>query len=264
MKPYHNKYIKYKRKYINLKRTISEESIKYLTKGTNKSSKKLNEKFYFVHITKNSSRIIKILKSGELLPGARLPAKASGLNPYIKELDDTKFDPLSAVYFNIHFEDLNNLPFLQPYSIILSSKILDDYDVCFNDGWYGDYPRTVCQKMLKKKGRKKVRIKTPKFGFFETPIPVELKEIKEYLKNPGQRSYKDPNNPMHLFWNHEVLVEGSIELKKYLLAIVCLKCTHKYPNNIKKIKKLLKKYPKVKLITDDNSMPTIKELQMVN
>nr|QBK88923.1 MAG: uncharacterized protein LCMiAC02_00160 [Mimivirus LCMiAC02] len=235
---YYNKYIKYKRKYINLKRTIRKESIKYPIRvyqgGNNKSSKKINEKFYFVHMTHNVLSLIKILKMGKILPGKDVSKKYRHFGVE---------DGFSEIFANVNFEDLDNLSYFPSSSIILSSKILNDYDVGFNKGWHGGtYKDTI---LLKKNDSKTVRTK-------------KINKIKKFLKNPSSLPKIVQGIPFH---THEMLFSGPVQIKKYLLAVVCLSCTQK---NTNKIKKSLKKYPKVKLITKNYPLPKIKELQMAN
>lgn len=107
MELYHNKYIKYKSKYISL------------IGGYKKN-------FYFIHGTKSIASLYKILKDGKIELGKNVPVK------YKKLGGD---EELEYIYAHIYFEDLNNLTHMQDYSLIMSSDIIKQYGVCFNKGW---------------------------------------------------------------------------------------------------------------------------------
>ena len=110
---YHNKYIKYKNKYLTLKKSLLKSDCVY--------------NFYFVHSTFNFRNLIDILKSGTIYPGKDLPPKIMGLSGSNVNHDN--------IFMNIYFEDIKNLASTRTFSLFLHPKILFDNGFIFNKGW---------------------------------------------------------------------------------------------------------------------------------
>ena len=103
---YKDKYRKYKKKYLELKGRI-------------------NNNFYIVHRTKDSSNVDAILDSGILLPGEKVPYERRYLWKAASEEEDC---PQKFIYGNIYFKDLKNIK-INDNSLVFNSKILEDYDI---------------------------------------------------------------------------------------------------------------------------------------
>lgn len=103
---YFHKYMKYKKKYNDLKKT------------TNKYP------FYLIHQT-DSDNFKKILKSG-------LIKKGSDIAPEYRH----GAKALNYVFTSINFEDLNNISNFSSNAFIINPNILNDFDAGFNIGWF--------------------------------------------------------------------------------------------------------------------------------
>lgn len=113
MNKYYNKYIKYKRKYLRLKKIIG-------------GNEKEND-YYIIHGSKSPESLLNILKDGKLKLGDEVKKKYKKMGS-----DD---DP--HIYANIYFENVNNISHFWDYSLIFDPKILTKYGAWFNRGWLG-------------------------------------------------------------------------------------------------------------------------------
>lgn len=224
---YHNFYVQHvlsKEFFIRIN-SIMDSSYKYIKYKT--SSYSLNggykKNFYFIHGTKNIMTLLSILKDGDIKLGKDVPKQ------YRKLSGD---QPLEYIYNHIYFEDLKNLTHLQDYSLIISPDIIKDYGICFNKGW--QVGPTKDSIIIEKDNDNKT-------------IATKLKEIRKFIKNPTLPQKIIEFSP---FLHHEVLFDKPIQLDKYLLGIMCLKCDNdpKF-NHIEKIIK--EKYPNVKILTEN-------------
>ena len=111
---YREKYLKYKHKYITLKKSLNE-------------SKNCVHNFYFIHSTFNFQNLMSILKSSILRPGKYLPLGIEGLSG-----SDTGH---KNVFMNIYFEDIKNIESTRTFTLILHPKIIFDNGFIFSKGW---------------------------------------------------------------------------------------------------------------------------------
>jgi len=195
---YYNKYLKYKNKYLQLK-------------NKNQSGGNIN-KYIFVHNTTTFDNLIEILKTREIKISSQVDVKRR-----IRTGDSIH----NFIYGNIYFYDIKNMIHFQNYTLILSPKLLKDYDMRFNKGWTGI-------KLTEIKQNDKLKIKNKK-----------LKVVKEWLKNPNDLP-EILRSDTSGFMMHEVLFNKNIPIDKYLIGISCNGCDEikineikKYNNNIK-------------------------------
>ena len=195
---YYKKYIKYKTKYLQIK-TINQ-------KGGNK------DKFFFVYNTTKYDNLLNILKTGVL----KISSKVS------KKRRFRTSGKVDNIYGSIYFKDLENLSHLPDYSILLSEKLLEDYDIRFNKGWTGNEIISI----------NKDDKESEKYN--------KLEKVKEFLKDPKDfpEKLKEPTGLMM----HEAVFNKDIPIKEYLIGIVCNSCSEEEINKIKK-------YTNVKIYT---------------
>lgn len=112
-KNYHDKYVKYKRKYLDLKSCNSNNQ--YNFKG-----------YYILHGTRYFENIISILTDGEIKAGK-----------YVSDTQRSGANILDNVFANIYFKDIRNLDIFWSYSIVLHPRIIYDLEAFFNEGWQG-------------------------------------------------------------------------------------------------------------------------------
>nr|WBF71210.1 hypothetical protein [Megavirus caiporensis] len=230
---YKKKYEKYKKKYMNLKQQMKSECDIY--------------NYYFIHSTTDYNNLKDILESGIIYPGKYLKRDQQKLTV------DSEF-----VYANIYFEDLNNIPNLPDFGLLIHPKILYENGMYFHKGWTGP-----------KEGD--IHIKTT-----NTPIQIskKLKQIREFIKNPLSLPKIIQNFPgTH---HHEVYFDHPIKLNsENLIGIVCNYCDkaeynfetwEKYQDTtdkpLRKLKKIIegKPYYNVKVITQNYPLPELKDL----
>lgn len=229
---YYGKYIKYKNKYLDLKRqTVNTDLLK-------NSTNDMKYNFYFLHATKNIDNILALLKKGKLLPGKDVNEKYRFLNYP---------DPMEYIFANIYFEDIQNLTHMRDYTLILSPDILTEQDAVFNKGWLGGPETSPIGRSIYINKNDDIMTTSKK-----------IKEFKEFLKDPSgilpQRVVEF--SPFH---HHEIVFSQSIDLKNHLLGIVCHFCQDN--PKFEKVKQIMhKKYPKAKIFTDNYPFPTLNEL----
>lgn len=176
------------------------------------------EDFYFTHSVAGGEKVLyTILKNGFLKPGK-----------YVDHTNILSSDDLEHVYGNINFNDLNNIDIIGSVSLQFSPKLIFDYGMIFNRGWF-KYPRET-SIFIHESDTLEEKIK-------------KLDEVKEYLKNPT--FYPKFLIEGSGYRAHEIMIDQQIPLSKYLISVNCV-CSKKYN---KKIKKIIKsKYPNVKIL----------------
>lgn len=173
--------------------------------------------YYFVHGTKNLANIYSILKDGVIKLGKDVAIENRML---------CGESPSSYIYLNIYFDDIKNISGFFDYTLILHPKIMEKYDIRFFKGW-GD---SECNSF--------------------PLVKKNINKIKQFVKNPDSLAevIKNFSGILH----HECLVNKPINVKKYLIGIVCNNILPKDKNIL--LKKLAKyNYFNVKIL--DNNMP---------
>lgn len=110
---YFDKYIKYKKKYTELKNTDTNNS-KY--------------NFHFFHMTKNLKNFKNILKTGQIKLGSDISEK----DKYLSGYEDEPY-----VFTNIYFDDLDNLEWFNDFTFIIKPEIINSQPIHFVGGWGG-------------------------------------------------------------------------------------------------------------------------------
>lgn len=196
---YYNQYIKYKNKYQKLK------------------NMQKNYNFYFVHMTKNEKNLKNIIKSGYIKLGSDIPIKDKFLSGYVDE---------PYIFANIIFDDLENLDFFRNYTLILSPKIIEDYNVYFLGGWGNFNLTTISPSDTNNQKNQKINL------------------IKQFISKPYDLPQIVLESP--IIRQHEVRFDKSIDIKKYLIGIGIGHSDNPNDidnyNNLEKIKKLLVKH----------------------
>ena len=143
----YDKYLKYKRKYLNLKRQNFDKD---------------NYHYYFIHSTTNVDNLINILETGIIYPGKYLKPKQRKLGN-----EETEFD---YIFLNIYFEDLKNMSQTWNYSLLLHPSIMCDNGFIFNNRWMAG--PTNDSIIVPKKTNSNEYIK-------------KLESIRDFIKHPG-------------------------------------------------------------------------------
>ncbi len=150
---YFDKYLKYKKKYINLK--------------NNKI--KLNKKFYITHKTRCSS-ILSIINDGFIKAGIDLPKK------FI--VDNWNIDHIFA---NIIFDDFIPQRYLGLCTLILNPQIIQDFNIGVYKTW-SDADRDLIEKFKKNDSQENINKKLDSiFNFFKKD--KFIKENQDTLLN---------------------------------------------------------------------------------
>jgi hypothetical protein len=192
--------------------------------------------FYFAHGTHDKKSMFSILKDGIIYRGTK--TKTKHFSGY----------PIPYVFATIYFDDILNIDYYQPYSLILNPKIISKYKIKFSKGWSG--------------GRGVGGIN----GFGEDidinkndkHIEEKIKEIRKYVKNP-KKTIGESKIEVPKMMNHEVIFHDDIVLDDdVLMGIIFMGMTDR---DMKKIKKLIKgkPYEHVKIFTD-NGLISYKDL----
>ncbi len=209
---------------MNNKEYYKKKYKKYKNKYT-QLTKKSHEKYYFVHFTKGLPSLLNILKTGYVKAGKDVAPKYRFFGGE---------EGCENIYANINFESLNNISYLPFYGIIISPKIINTHNIIFNKGWGGGFGKQI---IIKKTQNKKTKNK-------------KIKKIHKWLVNPKLPKMIKSSEKMQ----HEILFDKSINIKKYVIGIICTHCT-KY--KIDKLKKALKKHPNIILIKQSQPMPKL-------
>ena len=146
---YYDKYLKYKKKYLELK--ITQNGGNY------------NDNFIFSHNTTTFDNLLEILKSGEIKISSLVDEKRrirTGENLH------------NFIYGNIYFYDIKNMTHFQDYTLLLSPTLLEDYDIKINKGWTG-------KQLVYIKNNNSTKTKNNKLNKVKSWLknPIDLSEI---------------------------------------------------------------------------------------
>jgi hypothetical protein len=192
-KSYQDKYIYYKKKYVDAK---------------------YNYDFLIYHSVTppGIEKILKILDDGYIKLGTDVDEKyrvytgANGTN---------------YIFCNIYFPDIKNMSYWWTFTngvgLILHPKLLYNNGAIFNKGWQGG-PYTTKNNgfVIDKNDNYKTKRRT-------------LMKIKKWLKNPHDiKEILQKNEHM----NHEIIFNKQIPIK-YIIGIVCVNCDQKELDAIK-------------------------------
>jgi hypothetical protein len=180
-------------------------------------------KFYFMHAT-TYNNLLQILHDKTIKLG-----NANINNEKILS------DGCDVIFLNAMFDDLKNIKSSpQKYVLLLSPKILIDFDIQFTKGW-GYQPNYVTIKKHDKN------------------VVEKFDKICEFIKKPDL-----PKQLLTIdFMQHEFSVKKEIKLKKYLLGIVAINCTKTECGNIRD--KLIKDFD---YVTIYNNFPDYDHLNL--
>lgn len=224
---YGQKYLINKIKYISIRNEILDSESKHQVGGytiptdSEKSLDSIDDEYYVVHSSHNADNLLETLKDGYIRPGSMVDKSRRIFSGG---------EPLDYVYANIQFTDIKNLDRIGAVTLILRPKIIKEYGVIFNQGWF-KYPTDMSIYVRKDDSNEEKNRK--------------IMEIKNYVSNPT--FYK--NSPIASSFTgimaHELLFNVSIPLKDNLIGIICFDCPKKYLRKIKTIMK--RKYPMSKI-----------------
>lgn len=196
---YKKKYEKYKNKYMNLKQQMKSECDVH--------------NYYFIHSTTDYNNLKDILESGIIYPGKYLRKDQQKLTI------DSEF-----VYANLYFEDLNNIPNLPNFGLLIHPKILYENGMYFHKGWTCDCVNIIytIRRNPNGTGPKEgdIHIKTT-----NTPkqISKKFKQIREFIRNPLSLPKIIQNFPgthhHEVYFNHPIKLDG-----ENLIGIICNYC----------------------------------------
>lgn len=179
-------------------------------------------KFYITHRIMKFNNLLKVLKEGILKRGIDVP---------------TSVHHMENIYGNIYFNDLRNIEYPSEYMLLLHPKIFLNYDIKIDKGWgVGNI----------------VEIKKN-----DISIKEKLETAYDFIKNPvGLLGTLDELTKGVGIMKHQIVIDGTIDLKEYLLGVICLE-GQKRERKIKK--ELDQKYPNVTFITE-NKFPTFDDI----
>jgi hypothetical protein len=175
---------------------------------------------FFIHKSDSFDSLIKILKSGFILPSFMIHNKYSSLS------GDTKFN---IIFANIVFPDIKNISFLQPFSFLLSHK-LTSHKFTIKEGWGYMHANSFTTDSNKNFKKHINTIKNISLGY---SLPPQIRQI-EHMQ-------------------HEIFFYRKISINKFCFAIYCGNCSS-YQLTI--IKKLIRKFNYNISIILDNSIFT--------
>lgn len=172
-------------------------------------------KYFLIHGTKNLDNLINIFKSKYIYPGKDVEISKRWW------LGDTKeySTPSHNIYMNINFNDINNLNYSFPFSVIIDPKILKKYGGTFGLGW-GYSPNNI----IIEKNDMYIDDKLNKIKYKLLNINMYLPEILAKAES---------------FMLHEIIINHKISTK-YIIGIICKVDESKYFNEINELKKLTK------------------------
>jgi hypothetical protein len=202
----------------------------------------VESEFYFTHFVWIKDNMEKILEDGVIKLSKDIPSEMRPLSG--------PEDSLDYVYANIQFNDLQNLGNLGTCVLLLHPQLAYDQDWVFNTHW-SKYPTNDSTFVYRSDS---------------VTTKMNLTKIKEYVYNPtfyaGTAFGKGRDLQKLGKMSHEILFTKEIPLDKYLLGVI-------YEgegdgDDIKKIEKLVKKYPNATLFKTidiaDVSAPIIRSL----
>ena len=168
--------------------------------------------FFFLHATKSFETLSSILDSGFIFPGKDVESKHRFMGG-----PETEFE---HVYMSMYFKDIDNIKHIRAISFIIDSCLVYGNNLIFHEGWYGGNPIFLYKNDTKKITDKKIE---KIHNFLENSITVP-----EKLREGGM-------------FDHQMLMEGSISLKKYVIGIVFnIQDIDLYKKSISKIKRKIK------------------------
>jgi hypothetical protein len=224
---YYNEYINWKTKYLQLKSILDIEIQQAGSKSgkSSKSSKSSTFNFYLTHGASTLSNLLSIIKDGKIKLGKDV-AKSNRML--------SKGKANKNIFANIYFDDyVKSMDNYIDYTIILSPKILEDFDIKFNKSWTDD-PKSSYLFTFNKLDSTKIRTD-------------KISNAKNFIL---QSIRSKPN-----LQAHELVFDEPIDISKYIIGVTCLNCNEKNADRYIKIKKMLKRNNRshVKIIT--NSVP---------
>lgn len=231
----YNNYIKWKTKYVKLKLLESKLIMEKQCVQNNNSFDLQNQlagskdqyDFYITHGTSKLSNLISILANGKIKLGKDVTKEHRVIS---------KGKANKHIYANIYFDEhINLMDNYIDYTIILSPKILEDFDIKFNSGW-SDEPGSSSLLEFKTSDNLSER-------------RTKLSEAKKFISTTLKSK---PN-----IKQHELIFDQPIDISKYILGVTCINCDDKNADRFIKIKKMLKRNGRshVKIIT--NSKPVL-------
>ncbi|XWV25376.1 hypothetical protein QJ856_gp0388 [Tupanvirus deep ocean] len=209
---YKHKYVKYKTKYLNLKKEINKNQFEH--------------NFYFLHSTTRFENLLDVLKTGVLYPGK-----------YVKRKQRVHYgpDPSEYLYANIYFDDIKNIKknFFN-FTLLLHPKIMNENGFFFNKGWQKHPyrgPDIVREDAITKKPVKYPQTGIEIFGDdSQQEVNQKLKKIHDFLENPDLPQVFLGSEILE----HEVLFDHPINLSdNNLIGVICYNCDKFYQNNKK-------------------------------
>lgn len=192
---YYRKYIKYKKKYYDLKEST-------------------NNNVYILHTPLQFDNIIGILNDGVIKLGSDLPENLRNLS---------KFEPLPYIFGRFFFSDIPETH-IKWNILVFDKKILDDYDIAFNDAWFAG-------------------INNNSIMFYHN----DTLDTRQKKLNLVKKLIKEKTCESDIM-NHELLFQKRIKIKKYLRAIVFYWKDEKQHKILEDIIK--KKYENVMILDD--------------
>jgi hypothetical protein len=178
------------------------------------STQKLS--YYFTHNPYRVENLIRILEDGYIRKGNTLPSnfRTFGGNR-----------PLSKIYCNIFFDDLQEFQSYWGPLLIIRPSIVKHFNITFHDSWF-----PIRGKKLN------INIDDSKKVFWK-----KINFIHDYLKNAKIDPKINDNPKKNTVVLHEITFNKKISVEKYVCAIVCDYCTD---DEIKKINDVIlrKKY----------------------
>lgn len=193
---YHKKYIKYKTKYLQLK--------KHNMNGG--AYPKDIPNFYIIHGIFKPTNLKYILNDGYIKIGKELPSKHLIMS--------TPEHPHDYIFGSVYFEDLKNLSYFWQSSIVLHPKLIWDHGCIFKCGWSGG--------ILHKND---IIIKRHDIQFKK-----KIQQMHDFIKNPIGVIDKE-----NAYMTHEIIFNKKINIKKYALMVTCNFCDDKNFKKIKKL-----------------------------
>ncbi|AGF84815.1 hypothetical protein QJ854_gp967 [Moumouvirus goulette] len=209
----YKKYLKYKKKYLSLKKSI------------NQMSEKIVFNYYFIHMT-SLDNLINILQDGIIYPNKNLPKKNRILSGSEQDF----------VYANMFIDDYDIYKTSHGPALLLHPKILYENGFYFNETWVGavinNHKYTAADGHTSRDENDNIKvISKNSLHIKSTDIPVQinhkLNKIRQFLINPTLPKV------FAGITTHEVLFDHPIKLDNNLLAIVGL--DQKYLEKIKTI-----------------------------
>jgi hypothetical protein len=148
--------------------------------GNRKGNNKMNN-VYIIHRFIELDSLIKILKSGKI---KKDPKNNKGFNPMSQRV----------VFLNGYSPKIKNIT-SDSQMLILSDKILEDFDVYFNHGWKGGI------------GPSSIKINNNKQLLKELKNPKINKKLLKLTKGME-------------YMRHEIMIDNDVDINKYLVGII--------------------------------------------